>query len=87
MHDDEWDGAGGGSRRAHGFLAWTAFRAYNELLRVKFGCRFEAQDGPWMDRLAELLVQLVNARWEGGRKGDAAERDVLAQIDRHLNES
>ena len=87
MHDDDWSNAPGGPRRAHGFLAWTAYRAYNELLREKIRRRFEAEEGPWMDRLAELLVQLVNARWEGGRKGDATEREVLGKIDQLLNES
>jgi hypothetical protein len=86
MHDNECD-EGQGSSRAHGFLAWTAYRAYNELLREKIRKRFEAEEGPWMDRLAEQLVQLVNARWEGGRKGDSAERAVLEKIDQLLNEA
>jgi hypothetical protein len=79
----DWNGE---NARAHGFLAWTAYRAYNELLREKIKKRFEAEEGPWMDKVADQLVQLVNARWEGGRKGDSQEREVLAKIDQLLNE-
>ena len=43
--------------------------------------RFEAQEGPRMDRVAEQLVQLANARWEEGRKGEAEERAVLKKLD------
>lgn len=74
-------GSCGGEARAHGFLAWSAYRAYNELLREKIKKRFEAQEGPWMDQVAEQLVQLVNARWEGGRKGEAEERAVVEKLD------
>lgn len=65
---------------------WSAYRAYNELLRDKIKKRFDAQEGPWMDQLAQALVELVNARWEGGRKGDKVEGDVLAKIDKLLEE-
>jgi hypothetical protein len=85
MTDGEYGGCDG-PEHAHGFLAWTAYRAYNELLREKIKKRFEAQEGPWMDKLADQLVQLVNARWEGGRKGDALEREVLGKIDSLLSE-
>ncbi len=82
---DSDEGCGGGNRQ-HGYLAWTAYRAYNELLREKIKKRFESQEGPWMDKLAEQLVHLVNARWEGGRKGDQLERDILGKIDQLLSE-
>ncbi|HUI38120.1 MAG TPA: hypothetical protein VLY85_00655 [Thermoplasmata archaeon] len=65
---------------AHGPWVWSAYRAYNELLRDKIKKRFEASEGPWMDRLAEELVQLVNARWEGGRKGEKLEGEIQARI-------
>ena len=52
----------------YGPWIWSAYRAYNELLREKVKKRFEAQEGPWMDTVADLLVQIVLARWEGGRK-------------------
>jgi hypothetical protein len=78
---EEECGCRGGEERAHGFLAWSAYRAYNELLREKIKKRFEAEEGPWMDQVAEQLVQLVNARWEGGRKGEVQERAILAKLD------
>jgi hypothetical protein len=85
MTEGEWRGHEGGGR-GHGFLAWTAYRAYNELLRDKIKKRFEAEEGPWMDKLATYLVELVNARWEGGRKGEAAEKEILGRLDTLLNE-
>ena len=75
-----------GERQHYGPWVWTAYRAYNELLREKLKKRFEAQEGPWMDKLAEQLVQLVNARWEGGRKGDQLESEILQKIDQLLKE-
>lgn len=69
---------------SYGPWVWSAYRAYNELLREKLKKRFEAQEGPWMDQLAEQLVKLVNARWEGGRAGDRAEDEILARIDELL---
>ncbi|MGD0718449.1 MAG: hypothetical protein ABSA15_02565 [Thermoplasmata archaeon] len=66
--------------------AWSAYRAYNELLREKIKKQFEAQEGPWMDQLAKLLVELVNARWEGGRKGEKDEAEIVAKLDRLLAE-
>lgn len=74
-------GEGGPS---YGPWVWSAYRAYNELLREKIKKKFEAQEGPWMDQLAGELVQLVNARWEGGRAGDKAEEEILARIDQLL---
>jgi hypothetical protein len=85
MSDDECgDGHGGG--RPTGYLTWTAYRAYNELLREKIRKRFEASEGPWMDKVADQLVQLVNARWEGGRKGEAQEREILERLNALLQE-
>jgi hypothetical protein len=75
-----------GAGPAHGPWAWSAYRAYNELLREKIKKQFEAQEGPWMDQLAKLLVDLVNARWEGGRKGERDEAEIAAKLDRLLSE-
>lgn len=74
----ELSGCGEGS--AYGPWVWNAYRAYNELLREKIKKRFEAQEGPWMDELAGQLVELVNARWEGGRAGERRESEVLQRI-------
>ncbi len=77
----------GDERRArYGPWVWTAYRAYNELLREKVKKRFEAQEGPWMEKLADLLVQIVNARWEGGRKGEKTAKELFQQLDRLLSE-
>lgn len=75
-----------GEHSAYGPWVWSAYRAYNELLREKIKKRFEAKEGPWMDKVAEELVELVNARWEGGRKGEKAETEILAKIDHLLEE-
>ncbi len=83
MHDE---GCDGGPRTAYGPWVWNAFRAYNELLREKIKKRFEAEEGPWMDQLATQLVELVNARWEGGRAGEKKEEEVLAKIHALLSE-
>jgi hypothetical protein len=82
MSEEGWHGSTG----SYGPWVWSAYRAYNELLREKIKKRFDAQEGPWMDQLAQALVELVNARWEGGRKGDKVEGDVLAKIDKLLEE-
>ena len=75
------------SPRVHyGPWMWTAYRAYNELLREKIKKRFETQEGPWMDRLADLLVEIVNVRWEGGRNRAQAEKPLLAKLDKLLSE-
>ena len=65
---------------------WSAYRAYNELLRDKIKKRFDASEGPWMDQLADQLVELVNARWEGGRQGDKVETEILERIEKLLGE-
>jgi hypothetical protein len=62
-HDGEGEG-----RNPYGPWVWTAYRAHNELLREKLKKRFDAQEGPWLDKVADVLVEIVNARWEGGRK-------------------
>lgn len=81
------EGWGGGEGRSHyGPWVWSAYRAYNELLREKIKKRFDAQEGPWMDQVADVLVQLVNARWEGGRKGGKAETEVLEKLNKLLEE-
>ncbi|HTT35163.1 MAG TPA: hypothetical protein VMH78_04775 [Thermoplasmata archaeon] len=67
-------------RTPYGPWVWSAYKAYNELLREKIKKRFEAQEGPWMDKLAGELVALVNAQWEGGRKGEQAEEEILDRI-------
>ncbi|MCI4349632.1 MAG: hypothetical protein L3J93_05400 [Thermoplasmata archaeon] len=73
-------------RQPYGPWVWSAYRAYNDLLRDKIKKRFEASEGPWMDKLAAELVELVNARWEGGRKGDKAESEILERIGKILEE-
>lgn len=70
----------------YGPWVWTAYRAYNDLLREKIKRKFDAQEGPWMDGLAELLVQIVNARWEGGRKKEKELRELFGKLDRLLAE-
>lgn len=83
MGDNDCCGDGGNQI---GPWVWSAYKAYNELLREKLRKKFEAEEGPWMDKLAGELVALVNARWEGGRKGDKEESDILARIDQLLSE-
>jgi hypothetical protein len=73
-------------RPFYGPWVWSAYKAYNELLREKLRKRFEAREGPWMDQLADQLVKLVNARWEGGRKGDKEEEAILQKIKELLGE-
>lgn len=87
MSEEEggWAGHHGG-RSHYGPWVWSAYRAYNELLREKIKKRFEATEGPWMDQLAQLLVELVDARWEGGRKGEKAEGEILGKIGKLLEE-
>lgn len=80
------EGNGCGDGENYGPWVWSAYRAYNELLREKIKKKFEASEGPWMDQLAGQLVELVNARWEGGRKGDQAETEILARIEKLLKE-
>jgi hypothetical protein len=80
-----WESSGEGGE-SYGPWVWSAYKAYNELLREKIKKKFEASEGPWMDQLAGNLVELVNARWEGGRKGDHVEEEILRKIDALLKE-
>jgi len=65
---------------------WSAYRAYNELLREKVKKRFDAQEGPWMDKVADLLVEVVNARWEGGRKKEKELEALYTKLEQLLSE-
>ncbi len=85
MSDEEESGSGG-LRGRHGPWIWTAYRAYNDLLREKVKQRFDAQEGQWMDGVADLLVAIVNARWEGGRRKSRELDELLAKLDRLLSE-
>jgi len=64
---------------------WTAYRAYNELLRDKLKKKFEAQEGPWMDNVAEVLAQIVNARWEGGRQQEKTAEELFEKLEKLLS--
>ncbi|MFY9716824.1 MAG: hypothetical protein WAK40_02675 [Thermoplasmata archaeon] len=75
-----------GRRSHYGPWVWTAYRAYNELLREKVKTRFEAQEGPWMEKVADVLVEIVNARWEGGKKRAKGLDPLFAKLDRLLSE-
>jgi len=65
---------------------WSAYRAYNELLREKVKQRFNAQEGPWMEKVADLLVEIVNARWEGGRKKEKELEELYQRLEKLLGE-
>jgi hypothetical protein len=84
MDEDETGPRSGRGR--YGPWVWTAYRAYNELLREKVKKRFEAQEGPWLDKVADLLVGIVNARWEGGRRKEKELEELFAKLDRALSE-
>jgi len=84
MTENENECAPGGMH--YGPWVWSAYRAYNELLRDKVKKRFDVQEGPWMDKVADLLVQIVNARWEGGRKKEKEEEDLFAKLEQLLSE-
>jgi hypothetical protein len=71
---------------AHGPWVWTAYRAYNELLREKLKKKFEAQEGPWMDNVADVLAKIVNARWEGGRQQDKVAEELFEKLEKLLSE-
>lgn len=85
MHEEERAGAGASQGR-YGPWIWSAYRAYNELLREKVKKRFEAQEGPWLDKVADLLVAIVDARWEGGRRKDKELEELFAKLERLLSE-
>ena len=82
------DGSGHGcdAGGAHGPWVWTAYRAYNDLLREKVKKRFEAQEGPWLDQVSDVLVAIVNARWEGGRRKEKELQELSVKLDRLLSE-
>jgi hypothetical protein len=84
MSESENDCAPGGAN--FGPWVWSAYRAYNELLREKVKKRFDAQEGPWMDKVADLLVQIVNARWEGGRKKEKELEEIYQRLEQLLSE-
>ncbi len=70
----------------YGPWVWSAYRAYNELLREKIKKRFDAQEGPWMDKVADVLVEIVNARWEGGRKKEKEAEALFEKLEKLLEE-
>jgi len=74
------------NRTHHGPWLWSAYRAYNELLRDKIKKRFDAQEGPWMDKVADVLVEIVNARWEGGRKKEKEADALFEKLEKLLEE-
>ncbi len=84
MPERNQDGAPGGM--PYGPWVWSAYRAYHELLREKLRKRFEAQEGPWMDQVADLLVQIVNARWEGGRQKEKEEEQLFGKLEQLLSQ-
>ncbi len=83
---EEFDNDAAVERGRYGPWVWTAYRAYNELLREKLKKRFEAQEGPWIDQVADLLVSIVNARWEGGRRKEKELEGLYARLERALSE-
>jgi hypothetical protein len=85
MTEDEEKGSRSPKGR-YGPWVWTAYRAYNDLLREKVKRRFEAQEGPWLDQVADLLVAIVNARWEGGRRKEKELDGLFDKLDRLLSE-
>ncbi|HTT45793.1 MAG TPA: hypothetical protein VMH38_07255 [Thermoplasmata archaeon] len=82
----ELGGECGSGEPSFGPWVWSAYRAYNELLREKVKQRFDAQEGPWMDKLADLLVQVVNARWEGGRQKEKELEELYGRLEKLLSE-
>ena len=84
MSGDRDECAPGGMH--YGPWVWSAYRAYHELLREKIKKRFETQEGPWMEEVADLLVQIVNARWEGGRKKEKEVAELFEKLGALLSE-
>jgi len=80
---EEREGYGPGTHQ--GPWVWTAYRAYNELLREKLKKKFDAQEGPWMESVADVLVQIVNARWEGGRKKEKELEELFEKLEKLLS--
>ncbi len=83
MSEHEGDGEPG---FANGPWLWTAYRAYNELLREKLKKKFEAQEGPWMDNVADVLAKIVQSRWEGGRQQEKAAGELYERLEKLLSE-
>lgn len=83
---DDCCGIGNDATTSVGPWLWSAYRAHNELLREKLKAKFEATEGPWLDQVATLLVDLVNSRWEGGRKMEERERETLEKLGKLLAE-
>jgi hypothetical protein len=65
---------------------WNAYRAHNELLRDKIKAKFEAEEGPWLDEVAGLLVELVNLQWKGEREFAQKEKAIREKLEKLLNE-
>jgi hypothetical protein len=87
MTHREEEGSGEHDGRGHyGPWVWSAYRAYNELLREKLKKRFDAREGPWLDRVADVLVEIVDARWEGGRKKEKELEQLFAKLEGLLEE-
>ena len=84
MNDNEGDH--GSCEPNFGPWVWSAYRAYNELLREKVKQRFNAQEGPWLDKVADLLVEIVNARWEGGRRKEKELEELYGRLENLLSE-
>ncbi len=84
MSENENDSGNGNPH--YGPWIWSAYRAYNELLREKIKKRFDAQEGPWMDKVADVLVEIVNARWEGGRKKEKGAEALFEKLEKLLEE-
>jgi hypothetical protein len=81
------EGEGPSDERGHyGPWVWSAYRAYNELLREKVKQRFDAREGPWLDKVADVLVEIVDARWEGGRKKEKELEQLFAKLAALLEE-
>jgi hypothetical protein len=70
----------------YGPWLWTAYQAHHELLKEKLKAKFESVEGPWLDQVSGLLVDMVNARWEGGRKMEEKERELRQKLDKLLAE-
>jgi hypothetical protein len=80
------EGWGDGERGHYGPWVWSAYRAYNELLREKLKKRFDAREGPWLDQVADVLAEIVDARWEGGRKKEKELEALFAKLEKLLEE-
>lgn len=70
----------------HGPWVGTAYRAYNELLREKLRARFDAKEGPWMDKVADVLVEIVGAGWERDRTQEQRTDELYDRLEHLLSE-